>query len=545
MPETSEQTPLFFRRNDVLQCRDETLYDKIAILAPQLAILGYGSTAASIVGQLNKYDWYHIYGSRLQSLYILWDTMNHWPEGELKRVKKDIQQEREREAKETVKDHQGADTGKKIKLAVDESAITDAVVSKYVGDMYHDYAESWWYPELPHLCGEETPPSPHDRNAELTVEQVKGRMRKLIGAFRGEEGYKREEGNDVNRLDPSAALVSVLDLRMKLHEMGEVDDDGMPNEQELLEMIAERLGERNQIKMLTQSQRAWPILLDGGLMKASGLDKAAVDAFASQLEEAITERMQKGIQQPPTLPMKNLLETIDQNTVTHPDSIDFYNEMQEEVPSTILHSPASVSLIHDTEARLGTTLPEDYKEYLGISNGNEAAFGGILHEPPLSKCEDIRWIEEAEDYFLETTVDIPADMSRIASELYDDALDWPMLGSGIMIASSDVDNIFLCSPKTTKEVQDKVRSILDSSDKKVTKEIKNSVRRAVDDFAGSMNEFEELGWCCIEVKDSEMEAHSSFTAYLRSVAERGRESEKNCWNINYDEFFGKYLQVKP
>jgi hypothetical protein len=541
MSKGDEQTLPYFNRDDVLQCRDEVLYDKIVTLAPQLAILGYGDTAASLIGKLNKCDWYHPYSARVRSLIILWDTMNNWPDGELERVKKEIQEEREREAREIVKNDQGEKTGKKLKLVVDESPITDASVTKYVDDMYHSYAESWWYPELPHLCGEKKPPSPHDHSIQPKAEELKKSMRNLIGAFRGEEGYQRELGNDANRLDPSAALVSALELRIKLREMGVLQDDGMPSEQDLLRMVAKRLDERNQIAMLTQSRRAWPILLDGGLMRALGLNKAKIDLFASQLDETITERVQKGRQPPPTLPIKDVLGIISKNTITNPDSVAWYEEMERQVPSTILHSPASASLIRDNEARLGITLPEDYKEYLSITNGNDAAFSGILHEPPLLKCEDIRWIEEAEDYFSETTVDIPADMSRIAHALYNDALDWPTLGRGIMIASLDVDNIFLSTPETTKKVQERVRSILKSSDEKVTKEIKNSVRRAVEDFAGSMDEFEKLSWCCVEVKDSEMETHSSFEAYLRSVAEKGKEKPEDCWNMSYDKFFSTCL----
>lgn len=213
--------------------------------------------------------------------------------------------------------------------------------------------------------------------------------------------------------------------------------------------------------------------------------------------------------------------------------------MDRPVPSTILHPPASECLIAETESRLGTTLPADYKEYLRITSGNDAAFSGIIREAPLFKCEDIRWIADDEEYFYELTLDIPHNSSQIARALTGDGGAWPNVGKGIIIGEEDIDSTFLIKPETVKEVKDKVRSILDARD--VSEEIKHSLKNAVQDFAGSVEAFEEMDWCVVTWASggaAQMDGHSSFTAYLRHVGEHSTVVEKDCWNLGYNEFVG-------
>jgi len=539
-------TPLF-NREDVLGCPNETLYAKIADFAVRFAVLGFKETASKFVSKLNKDDWYHAYPNRVRPLQMLWDLIGHWPEGELIRVHEGIRDDRQRSAKQKVTSDEGNETGKKVKLELDESPITDDDVKKYVNKMYKDYATCWWYPERPHLWGysrrEDLPPSPHDPELKLSAEEVKKRVQSLLDAM-------EEQAKTPGRLRPGAqsmvmpaeALVSALDLRIRLQEMGPTESAGIISAEDLLTRIAKNLGERDMLRDLIQSKRAWSLLKDGILLKLLNIDKTRLDLFASQLEDAITERLEKGRQIPPIPSIKDLLKTIDKNTLTHPDSVGWFEEMDRPAPSTILHAPASDVLIAETEKRLGTTLPEDYKEYLRITNGNDNAFGGIIREAPLFKCEDIRWIADDEDYFSELTLDIPANSARIAIALTGDGGDWPAVGRGIVIGSEDIDNTFLIRPETVKQVKDKVRRILESED--VTDDIKRSVRNGAQDFAGSLEEFEEMDWCLVTWASggaAQMDGHSSFTAYLRHVAEHSKVVEKDLWNLGYNEFFGYML----
>jgi hypothetical protein len=538
-PNLGAATPLFHRDN-VLRCPNETLHCKIAVLAIQLALLGHSETASSLISKLNKHDWYHTYSNRVRPLHLLWDLIGQWPEGELTRIHEAIQDRRQQEAKKKVIGDEGDETGKKVKLEVDESPITDEDVKKYVTKMYRSYATCWWYPERPHLWSyakpEDLPLSPHDPKLKLSAGEVKTRIQSLLEAM---EEQKKTPG----RLRPGAptivmpaeALVSALDLRIQLQEMGSTEFADIPSAEDILSRIAKALGERGVIDELVQSQRAWSLLKDGILLKLLNINKPKLDLFASQLEDAITSRLETGRQNPPTPSIASLLD----NTLTHPDSIEWFEQMDRQVPSTILHLPASNTLIDETESRLGTTLPEDYKEYLRITNGNDNAFGGIIREAPLFKCEDIRWIADDEEYFYELTLDIPHNSSQIARALTGDGGAWPNVGKGIIIGEEDIDSTFLIKPDTVKEVKDKVRSILENED--VSEDIKKSLKNAVQDFAGSVEVFEEMDWCLVTWASggaAQMDGHSSFTAYLRHVAEHSKVMEKDCWNLGYSEFVG-------
>jgi hypothetical protein len=537
--ESRPDKPLFSRA-DVLRSSNETLYGKISDLAIQFAILGYTDTASSLLGKVNKHDWYHRRDGIVRPLHVLWDQINNWPHGELDRVKDSIQDGRRRVAEKKVTNEKGNETQKKVKLEVDESPITDEDVKKNVDDLYYSYAKCWWYPERPHLWaypGVEVPPSPHDPTVELSIEELKKRIADLIS---GAKGFLK----GAEPTNPAAALVSALELRIKLKEKDGAAD-GVPSEEEILEMIAKNLNGRSQISELIQSRRAWPMLRDGALLRILNIDKKKVDRFAEQLDEAVTERFETGRQAFTNLSIKELVQIINTNTLTNPDSVNYFYERDVELPSTILHDPAPLSLLDETEKRLATTLPEDYKEYLSIANGNEPAFGGIIMEAPLWKCEDIRWIADDEDYFSDLCVTIPAEMSSITHQISNDGLDWPKIGKGIIIGQEDIDNTFLIAPETVERVKEKVRSILESNDENVTQEVKDSVMRTVEDFAGSMEEFETLDWCCVTWASGgavQMDGYKSFKAYLSHVAEKSAKAEKDVWNLGYREFFG-YLLV--
>jgi hypothetical protein len=135
-------TPLF-NRDDVLRCSNETLHNSIVTFAVQFAILGDSKIASNLISKLIKHNWHHAYSNRVRPLHLLWDLLSQWPEGELTRVHEEIQDERQRRAEQKVIGLEGEETGKKVKLEVDKSPITDEDVKKYVKKMYSSYATCW------------------------------------------------------------------------------------------------------------------------------------------------------------------------------------------------------------------------------------------------------------------------------------------------------------------------------------------------------------------------------------------------------------------
>lgn len=65
---------------------------------------------------------------------------------------------------------------------------------------------------------------------------------------------------------------------------------------------------------------------------------------------------------------------------------------------TLLKPPASSTVIHDAEERLGILLPDDYKEFLLVSNGIE--FMPSINAPGFRPVEKLEW-QDAEDLGLD------------------------------------------------------------------------------------------------------------------------------------------------
>lgn len=316
--------PPLFHHDDVLRCPNETVHAKMSVFAVQLALLGRSQTASNLISKLNKHDWYYAYSNHVRPLHLLWDLIGQWPEGELTRVHEEIQDRRKQEAKQKVIVDEGNETGLMNELVVDETPITDEDVKMYVAKMYSSFATCWWYPERPQVWSYykkgDLPPSPHDPKFDLSAEDVKNRMQNLLDAIEEQKKTPRcWKPGAASVVMPAEALVSALDLRMQLEEMGSAEDADIPSSEDIFSRIAKALGERGMMDSLTQSQRAWSLLKTGALVKLLNISKTKLDLFASQLEDAITSRLETGRQRPPTPSIASLLETINKNT--HPSRL--------------------------------------------------------------------------------------------------------------------------------------------------------------------------------------------------------------------------------
>lgn len=74
------------------------------------------------------------------------------------------------------------------------------------------------------------------------------------------------------------------------------------------------------------------------------------------------------------------------------------NVLKWESHETLLKLPASSTAIREAEERLGTLLPDDYKEFLLVSNGLE--FMPSINAPGLRQVEKLEW-QDAEDLGLD------------------------------------------------------------------------------------------------------------------------------------------------
>ncbi|KAL2374338.1 hypothetical protein RJ035_000104 [Blastomyces gilchristii] len=149
--------------------------------------------------------------------------------------------------------------------------------------------------------------------------------------------------------------------------------------------------------------------------------------------------------------MREMLKILDNNTRTNPDSLRDYMDGP---PGSLFHDPASLEEIAATERELGIKLPADYKEFIAITDGFEQSWSGIISDPPLHPLDEIRWLEDDEDYFLDLEIELinpgfPYGM-------------WPTVGKSIEIGCEDIDNVWLIPPSKVQEVQGRLLEIMQS-----------------------------------------------------------------------------------
>lgn len=110
---------------------------------------------------------------------------------------------------------------------------------------------------------------------------------------------------------------------------------------------------------------------------------------------------------------------------------------------TLLKQPASPAAILDAEARLGITLPEDYKQFLLVSNGIE--FMPSIDAPGFMAIEALQWKTAKELGLDEFRVDLgcktdPAEYERL-----------PKMGRVLVISDDSEELVWFVDPETVTE----------------------------------------------------------------------------------------------
>jgi hypothetical protein len=475
-----------------------------------------------------------------------------WPEGEEDQAIEFIKEQRASSAeKEDGDDEQGEEdgrAGKLAKLEIDEKPVTKEEIKKMVDRLAHEYAQNWWWPGKPGFEPQEekqdkeaVTTSPHDRNLspQETIGVIEGILKKyhVFDSERG-EGENSDPHSSVESLDMASAMASALDLSVKLDEDGLKGDAVIPELENILKKIGGNLDGKGQVEYLAESRRGWKVLGGGALAKAIGIDKKKLADFTKEVVDSIEDRIQNGRRKKTVdMSVREILNMMDLNTRTGAAAKLAYYEADEEPPETLFKDPVTPEQIAETEKRLGIQLPDDYKEFLAATNGFGSCFGGILFEPPLHPCEEIRWFEDDEDYFIDLTLDIPIDLNCTG----EDFEDWAKVGKAIEIGTEDIYNVWLIPPQKLSEVKAKVRSVLEG--KEYSEQLKNSVRTAATEFAGSMEEWEQLGWCCVTWAaggSANMVSYVSFKDYLSQLAvDSGRNADEL---LGSRKFFGYQLR---
>ncbi|KAF2107502.1 hypothetical protein BDV96DRAFT_653594 [Lophiotrema nucula] len=532
-PETFQPHIPPFSRPKFLQCATDELCYSISELCLQFAVLGYTTVALRLLDKVNKYEKHGAYHGIVRPLWLLWDLLGEWPAGEKERVREEIVSERKRRAEG---DRDGEERGgKQAKLELDEQDITEEDVKVYMEELAQVFRQGWYWPNRATRGKDEKGPFEKTLSPEEEKQARDAVWEAIDESF--EPAY-RDETSGSAAMDVSSGLVGALDLSISL---GDADDTSTET---ILQRIATRLDANQAIRYLVESRRAWSILKDGALAKTLSLDEEKTENFAKEIEELVDERLKNGRMEIEDLSMKEVLNMIDHNTRNGTEARNAYFERDDPIPDTLFHAPATEKQIEEAEKKLDTRLPPDYKELLRISNGLDAAFGGIIFEPPLFPLEKARWHTDDEEYFTDLRISIPGEFwfNLPRGFDHDDIAGWPEVGKCIEVGAVDIYYVWLVPPAKVQEVQEHAADILKDGSEHA-EDVKEVLKKSCEDFAGSMEKWDALEWCCIVWAaggSASMTGYPSFKAYLRRVAEDSGQSAVDV--LTDRKFFGYYCQ---
>ncbi|KAI4923180.1 uncharacterized protein J4E92_007934 [Alternaria infectoria] len=535
----------------ISRCDNNSLYDYTSRFIPELALLGYTDVAARLTSRLNNYDFYHDRFGSLRPLWFLWDLRAKadgvpWPDGEEDKVRRAVKDRR-------------AKTSSDVARTRNDGTITPDDVQEELKLIAKEFASKWYKPTVMPGSGPAEALHVHELDRSSTTSQMLDSAKDAI--------HKLETASPAPTIrDVRSGLVRILDLVLSAeahHEqlgMGEtLRKLGAPTSHELLRWLAHSFGERSyETQPAMESRQAWKPYKSGALRQRVNIDEAALATFAKDFEHALTDRLTNGRTRPrANISMQELLEAAEYNTKHNAEA----RKVNPEPPETSLfHSPATDSQIEEAEARLNTTLPDDYKTFIRLSNGFGSPWGHPLGDlqTPLHPVDKLRWLDPAEeDYFTDLTLDLPTRWDKWpfapppTKKAYacDEVTEHFLIGRALEIGTQEIDNTWLLPPSTITPIKDAVEKMLD--DETLGEREKNSVGVAIRDFAGSEEEWEEIEWACVTWASggvAAMYVYPGFRAWLEDVVEKGRvgldgvEEEEKEIMLKRGMWLGKVFQ---
>ncbi|KAF2652349.1 hypothetical protein K491DRAFT_719025 [Lophiostoma macrostomum CBS 122681] len=532
--------------DNILYADGETTTYTIARLAHQFALLGHVDTASKLVSQLNEFDYHHLFMYSLEPLWLLWHLQEQWPRGEKDRVLAQIRTRKigSQEGKDEASKVGTLDSGPGFK----DEDISEEDIAKYMEDHASMYAQQWHWPgpstQSQNPSGAEKSDDDLDKNPHTIAEKTREMARHAI--------TRLVDASDSPGLQ--SGLVSALDQRLRfstLNDDGDQDkpEASVPSASLILSKIAKHLDAKTQLE-LGQSPALWTFLRTRALTTALELSSPENSTFETQVLDAVSQRLTHGRQDAPsvaTLDLKGTLLAMQHNTQTNTEAVDWFQEMRYPVPETLFRDPATAADIAALEDRLGVRLPEDYKDFLRLSNGFGAAFGGISFEAPLHGAADVKRVpgDESDGWRDLLPLEVPGEpVWKLCGVEYD---DWPKISWAIEIGTQDIYNTWLVPPSVVSQVKEKVAAALARGEDNVKTEVdertKENLRRRILDWAGSWEVWEGLEWCTMcwtAGSGPEMRCWPTFNGYLERVAGQGLRSLDEV--MVADGFFGGLLE---
>lgn len=334
------------------------------------------------------------------------------------------------------------------------------------------------------------------RNSNATVE---GLSKLRATATNG--GQKDKYGDMQLRLDD---LTAAIDLAVHIDQQAEAT--------ELLQIVADNFHLTWQA--ISRSRHTWRHLKDKVLSRAIGVNEEKFLALRSEVLETFRDRLERGPQRPlKSLSMKDLVAMCNENTLRNA----VWEEMDvdpKHPPSTFLHPGATADEIASLEKRLGYELPDDFKEYLSLTNGMDSLWNGFHGEPRLLGTEEIRIVDATEQQ--NTWNSAPTNIGYYMSMSI--KIDWEPFHRIILVndAAADSKYIWLLEPKHVQRAATTYKEVV----AKLPQDEREHVQKLSEYMYAGVDRTTEVGWVILEWNPQTygLASYYSWREYLEIIA---------------------------
>ncbi|KAF2815779.1 uncharacterized protein BDZ99DRAFT_457733 [Mytilinidion resinicola] len=291
--------------------------------------------------------------------------------------------------------------------------------------------------------------------------------------------------------------------------------------QEIVKTIADNF--HMMYRELSKSRLAWSMLKDKVVAQELGLDDGKVRAFGEEVLKTFQKRIKDGPLRRPyeNKSMRELVQLCNDNTLKNAiwEETDYDPDNP---PTTIIREPASAEEVTALERRLGckSGLPDDFKEFLLVSNGLDQWWNGFFGEPELSGTDAVR-IYDAQGHQQEWDEE-GIDLTNIPGLPFKTV--WPKFDHTVLINAGDAETVlvWMIEPEVIEVARKLLWETYEESDEETKKQFMECLNAAYGSKEGS----DELTWLIISwcPQAAKMQTFSCFREFLEYLAgETARE----------------------
>nr|RBQ92588.1 hypothetical protein FVER53263_08814 [Fusarium verticillioides] len=333
----------------------------------------------------------------------------------------------------------------------------------------------------------------------------------------------------------TAGLMIALDIYLRL---GKEDKT-----RELLMKVCDRFDTEEQVEQLACSRAAWKQILavpERPLLEFLSVHAAKLRPAVIRACQMSENRLQGGPRRRYAgRSIEKLVNIISKNTFKNCpyDTLDVYrphDNLRNRPKDTdgLLRRGCTVSDIQALEKRLGVTLPEDYKEFLSISNGLDSIWDGQNLVDYLAGAQDVNWQEVD---FLEGN-ELPLLSSHEPLAGTGNMLEWPNFEKSRRIClSGDINDedraghLFLIGQDRLQPAKDYFFKTYEERNDTQRRELD----RLVQETYGSMEIFKNLEWGLISwtAWDFTVYPFNGIQDFLEQMAEASLRQERPWLNM--------------